>query len=56
MGENKKQSEREDTCLADADELKYMMLLNTINEPNNESDNTKDANDPQFIEKGKSKS
>lgn len=39
MGKIKKQAdEREETCRADADDVKYMMLLNAINESNKEEE------------------
>ncbi len=55
MGKNKKElNVREEVCRADADEVKYMMLLNAINEPNIQSNTENEANAPEF-EKRQSK-
>lgn len=38
MGKQKKQIEPEEVCRAEADEVKYMMLLNALNESGREAD------------------
>lgn len=49
MGKHKKQLEPEEVCRAEADEVKYMMLLNALNESEREADA-----DPPNLENGES--